>query len=305
MIDFLNSEFATLAVNLIVIFALLLFLFLGIKNVLPKIISDKFKVNLETSSTTQNIFTFVSVVVASTLLDLFSNGKYDMLWIVLVISILTIVFNFIYEKVTNTNSTIRVNEEYSRSLNLIEQIISCKGYGLIKNAKEIEIIEKSADEIYIFTENLITDIPAYEDTEIAYENSGLFCDIVSRNIPQGKKYIYFLKDTLINRNYFLSYTKCHFENTANQSFQSNISFYFIPVDDFCFFSEIYLYKTKDKTDKAFEWIPSLGEHKNVNKQFYLELSSDQTQAINEMICELIVSYSHVQPNTNVSYKNES
>ncbi len=293
MLDFFNNEIATLLVNLIVIMGMLLFLFYGFRNFFSKFISEKLKINIQTSSTTQNIFTFTSVVIVSTFLDLFSNQKYDMLWIVLIISILTIIFSFIYEQVSNTSNVVKTNEEYSRSLNLIEHIFSCKGYNLIKNAKEIENIENSSDEIYIFSENLITDIPQSEDINGHYDNSGLFFDVVSKNIPNGKKYIYFLKDTEINRNFQISYYKNHFNNPLKEEFKKNITFYFINESDFCFFSEIYLYKIKGAKDRSFEWIPSLGELNNVDKQFYLELSPQQTQVLNEMICELIISLDKV------------
>lgn len=293
MIDLFNSEFATVTVNLIVIVGLLLFIYFILKNFLPTITGEKLKDQIRTSTTSQNIFAFVSVVVASTFLDLFSDGNYHMLWSVIVISILTILFSFLYEKVSNKNNELEAIGEYKRGLELVDKIINCKGYGLIKDAKSIEKIEDKADEIYVLTENLITDIPKeYIDEE--YENIGLLVDIVSQNIPKGKRYIYFLKDTIKNRKYQKLYSEYYFKN-ENIKYRDNVSFYFIDEKDFYFFSEIYLYKDKKVHDRSFEWIPSIGEKNNPDKQFYLELSSEQTQNINEIICELMVTYKKIIP----------
>jgi len=292
MLHFFNSKFATISVNIIVILAFLLFIYFILKKYLPTISGEKLKDKIKTSTTSQNVFAFISVVVASTFLDLFSSGKFHMLWSVAVISILTILFNFLYEKVVNKNNELDKKEEYKRGLNLIEQIIGCKGYTLIKRADELKTIEDKADEIYIFTENLVTDIP-HEYLDEKLENSGLFADIVSENLPKGKKNIYFLKDTEENRSYQKKYNMYHFQGD-NAKYNMNASFYYIPENEFCFFSEIYLYKDTKTHDKSFEWIPSIGEKNNPDKQFYLELSSLQTQNINEIICELMVSCNKFQ-----------
>lgn len=288
MLNIVNSDFATVSVNLIVIIGLLLFIYFVLRKFLPSITGEKFKEQIRTSTTSQNIFAFISVVIASTFLDLFSDQNYHMLWIVLVISVLTILFNFLYEKVSNKNDEIDSKEKYANGIALMEQIIDCKGYGLIKNTTNIEEIEEVSDEIYIFSENLITDIKK-DSVNDDFENKGLFFDIVNQNIPKGKKYIYFLKDTNTNREYHELYTKCHFNND-NEVFKKNISFYFIPEDEFCFFSEIYLYKDTENSDMAFEWVPSLGEEGVEEKQFYLQLSSEQVQNLNEIICELMISH---------------
>ena len=288
MLNVFNSEFATVTVNLIVIIGLLLFVYFVLSKFLPSISGEKLKEQIRTSTTSQNIFAFVSVVIASTFLDLFSDQKYHMLWIVLVISVLTILFNFLYEKVSNKNDEIEIKEKYSNGISLVEQIITCKGYRLIKNANDLEMVEEESDEIYIFSENLITDIKK-DIVDDKYENKGLFFDIVNQNIPKGKKYIYFLKDTQMNRKYYELYTKCHFDN-ENDIYKKNISFYFIPENEFYFFSEIYLYKDTNSSDMAFEWLPSIGEQGREDKQFYLQLSSEQVQNLNEIICELMISY---------------
>lgn len=294
MLEIFNSEFATVTVNLVVILALLLFIYFVLKKYLPSLSGERLKDQLKTSTTSQNIFAFVSVVVASTFIDLFSNQKFHMLWIVVTISILTILFNYLYEKVVNKNSEIDTKEEYKRGLDLIEQIISCKGYGLIKDAEAIEEIEDKADEIYIFSENITTDIPqTYVDEE--FDNIGLFSGIVAQNIPNEKRYIYFLKDSKVNRKYHKVYCKHHFKG-ENSQFKKNVSFYLVPEDEFCFFSELYLYKDTKNHDTTFEWIPSIGEKNDPDKQFYLELSSEQTQNINEIICELMVSCSKLELN---------
>lgn len=288
MLEIFNSEFATVTVNLIVIVGVLLFVYFVLRKFLPTITGEKLKDQIRTSTTSQNVFAFVSVVIASTFLDLFTDKNFHMLWTVLVISILTILFNFLYEKVSNKNDELDTKEKYSNGMALLSQIIDCKGYGLIKNANELESIEQTADEIYVFSENLITDIKK-DMIDDEYENKGLFFEIVNQNIPKGKKYIYFLKDTKVNRKYYGLYTKCHFD-VQNQAFKENISFYFIPEEEFCFYSEIYLYKDTINNDQAFEWIPSIGEEGREDKQFYLQLSSSQVQNLNEIICELMISH---------------
>lgn len=292
MFEFFNSEFATVTVNLIVIIGLLLFIYFALRKFLPSLKGAELKERLSTSTSSQNVFAFISVVVASTLLDLFTSEKFNMLWIVLIISILTIVFNVLYEKVKDKNNAIDSKEAYKTGLSLLEQIINCKGYSLIKNAKELTPIENNADEIYVFSENLLTDI-GKECIDEPYENKGLFANLVAENIPKGKRYIYLLKDTKENRKYFKLYEKYHFHQ-KNEKFKQNVAFYFIPESDFCFFSEIYLYKDIKKQDIAFEWIPSIGEKDNENKQFYLQLSAEQTQNLNEILCELMISYERYQ-----------
>lgn len=287
MLNIFNSDFVTVTVNLVVLLGLLLAVYFGLRKFLPTVSGEKLKEQIKTSTTSQNIFAFVSVVVASTFIDLFSNQNFHMLWVVIVISILTIIFSFLYEKVAAKNDEIDSKEEYKKGLALLEQVIRCKGYGLIKNASEIEQIEDKADEIFIFSENLITDL-GKDFIEDEYDNKGLFADIVSQTIPQGKKYIYFLKDSVKNREYYKLYYQYHFDG-KNEDYLSNISFYFIPETEYCFFSEIYLYKDQVSKDVAFEWIPSIGEKDNEQKQFYLELSSKQVQNLNELICELMIS----------------
>ena len=287
MLNIFNSEFITITVNFIVILGILFVVYYGMRKFLPTLSGEKLKDQIKTSTTSQNIFAFLSVVIASTFLDLFSDQNFHMLWIVVVISILTILFNLLYEKVVNKNDEIDSKEEYKKGISLLEQIINCKGYGLIKTANEIEEIEDNSEAIYVFSENLITDI-GEEFVNDEYDNKGLFSDIVSANIPNNKKYIYFLKDTNKNREYYKLYYEYHIKD-KNEKFIDNISFYFVPECEFCFYSEIYLYKDYTKKDIAFEWIPSIGEQGNNEKQFYLQLSSNQIQNINEIICELMIS----------------
>ncbi len=299
MFEIFNSDFTTLAVNIIVSLGFLLFIFFMIKKLLSTFVVDNLKTKIQTSTTSQNIFTFVSVVIASTFLDLFADKNFDMLWTVLVISILTIIFNFIYDKVRNKNDAIDNKQAYLQGLSLVEEVINLKGFSLIKSENNLAKIENDSIEIYIFTENLITDIPKEELEDINtfdHDNIGLFAQTVAKNIPTTK-YIYFLKNTEDNKKYKDKYDDHHFRG-KNAKFKSNVSFYFINEEDFCFYSELYLYKFKNEhndinkltKDKAFEWIPSIGkDNDGENKQFYLELSSMQTQSINEIICELIIS----------------
>jgi len=287
-----SSNEATIAVNIIVILAFIGFLIYLIlfvlKKLKPEVIENGFVKNLETSSATQNIVAFSSVVLASTLFELFTDGKYRMIWVILIVSITTIIFHILYEKISKTNVSKQRYTEYDEHLTLIEKIMHCKGYHLILNASKLEVIEDRSDDIYIFTETLTTDIPENEITHLDdfLENVGLFSNIVAQNIPNGKRYTYFLKDTKNNREHIEEYYNYHFINTQNSNFRENVNFYLIDEVDFTFFTELYLYKDDEFSDMAFEWLPALGEINNPDKQFYLELSSEQVQNINEIIIEL-------------------
>jgi len=288
----LKSDAAILAVN---IFALLVFIGILIYAVVkishrlkPELIEASFTRKIKTSSAYQNVFAFTTVVLASTLFELFTDGKYRMIWIIFIISIVTIFFQFIYEKVANTNRSIDEYRQYDEHLKLIEQIMQCKGYHLILKALELEKIEETAEEVYVFTEDLTTDIPAEEIRVLdsTLENIGLFASIVASNIPKGKKYTYFLKDDLNNREYIKDYFTYHMRDEQNLKYAKNIQFYLVKPSEFTFFTELYLYKDDVRKDMAFEWLPALGEINDANKQFYLELSSQQVQNINEIIIEL-------------------
>lgn len=211
-----------------------------------------------------------------------------MIWVVLIISITTILFHVLYDKISNTNFAIKKYLQYDEHLNIIDKIMSCKGFHLILKASELEKIENQSEEIYVFTENLITDIPKEKINNIEKnsENIGLFAQIVSTNIPKGKKYTYFLKDNKKNREYVKEYYAYHFSSEENKMYSKNIIFYFVKESEFTFFTELYLYKDDIVHDKAFEWLPSIGEINDADKQFYLELSSEQVENINEIIIEL-------------------
>jgi len=287
-----SSEEATTAVNIIVIlafFAFLIYIILFIlKKLKPEVIEDSFTKNLNTSSAYQNIFAFTSVVLASTLFELFTDAKYRMIWVVVIISITTIVFHILYDKISKTNDSKKIYTEYDEHLTLIEKIMQCKGYNLILNASKLETIENKSEEIYLFTENLITDIPKekIKNVHSSWENIGLFSDIVKTNIPNNKKYTYFLKNTIENIEHIKEYYSYHFVLEENLKYTKNINFYLVDIIDFTFFTELYLYKDDEIQDKAFEWLPALGEVNKSDKQFYLELSSEQVQHINEIIIEL-------------------
>ncbi len=212
-----------------------------------------------------------------------------MIWIVFIISITTIFFHVLYDKISNTNFAKKRYLQYDEHLNIIDKIMNCKGYQLILKASELEKIENQSEEIFIFTENLITDIPSESITELEEnaENVGLFSKIVSDNIPNKKKYTYFLKGNNMNREYAKDFYRYHFSlSKNNEAYSQNINFYFVKESEFTFFTELYLYKDDVAHDMAFEWLPSLGEINNADKQFYLELSSEQVENINEIIIEL-------------------
>jgi len=211
-----------------------------------------------------------------------------MIWVVLIISIITILFHILYDKISNTNFAIKKYLQYDEYLNIIDKIMNCKGYHLILKASELEKIENQSEEIYVFTENLITDIPKenINNIEQNLENIGLFAQIVSTNISQGKRYTYFLKDNNKNRDYSKEYYAYHFSSEENRKYSKNVIFYFVKESEFTFFTELYLYKDDIVHDKAFEWLPSIGEINDADKQFYLELSSEQVENINEIIIEL-------------------
>ncbi len=292
MFSVFSSNEATLIVNIIVILAFIGFLIYLIlfvlKKLKPEVIENGFIKNLETSSATQNIIAFSSVVLASTLFELFTDGKYRMIWVILIISITTIVFHIIYEKISKTDISNQRYNEYDEHLTLIEKIMHCKGYHLILNASKLEAIEDRSDEIYVFTEDLTTDIPKnkIKNVQKPIENPGLFSSLVARGIPNKKIYTYFLKDTSENKKRIHEYYDYHFADTKNLAFRENINFYLIDEIDFTFFTELYLYKDDNYPDMAFEWLSTLGEKNNPNKQFYLELSSKQVENINEIIIEL-------------------
>jgi len=211
-----------------------------------------------------------------------------MIWIVVIISITTIFFHILYDKISNTNFTKKRYLQYDEHLNIIDKIMNCKGYHLILKASELGKIENQSEEIFVFTENLITDIPKENISQIEgnSENIGLFAKIVSTNIPKGKKYTYFLKDNNKNREYVKEYYAYHFSLETNKEYTKNVVFYFVKESEFTFFTELYLYKDDIAHDMAFEWLPSIGEINNTDKQFYLELSSEQVENINEIIIEL-------------------
>ena len=296
MFSIFSSEQATTAVNIIVIVAFLsavIYLIVWItKKLKPEVIESSFTQKLETSTTSQNIFAFTTVVLASTLFELFNDSHYRMIWIVLIISVMTILFDYIYNKVSHTNNAIEEQLEYKANFTLIEKIMHCKGYDLILNASEIEEVENRSEEIYIFTENLTTDIPKKDlsSKTVDRDNMGLFADLVASNIPRGKKYTYFLKDTAANLEYIEDYYAYHFSSKETLKYRSNVEFYLVTPSDFTFFSELYFYKDDQLHDMAFEWLPALGEIGDSEKQFYLELSSAQVQNINEIIIELKSSY---------------
>lgn len=277
---------------MIVIFSFLVFIAYTIKFLLekfkPETLENSFARNIQTSSTYQNIFAFTSVVLASSLFELFTDGKYRMIWVILIISILTILFHILYDKISNTNFAIKKYLQYDEHIKIVDKIMSCKGYHLILNASKLEKIEDRSEEIYVFTEDLITDIPEeyVRNFNSDSENIGLFADIVSSNIPNGKKYTYFLKDNKINREYVKVYYSYHFTSKSNQKYSQNINFYFVKESEYTFFTELYLYKDNELHDLAFEWLPAIGEVNNIDKQFYLELSSQQVENINEIIIEL-------------------
>ena len=287
-----SSEEATTAVNIIVIFAFVVFLVYIFKLILSKFQPDvqekDFFKQIETSSSYQNVFAFSSVVLASTLFELFTDEKYRMIWVVLVISVTTILFHLLYEKIVNTNFAIDKYEQYNTNMKIIDKIMDCKGYSLILNTSEIEKIENDAREMYIFTEDLTTDIPIECVKKLLSdgENIGLYTDLVSQNIPKGKHYTYFLKDNSQNRLYVKEYFNYHFSDKKTHKHTSNINFYFVKESGFTFFTEIYFYKNNNKPDLAFEWLPAIGETNNINKQFYLKLDSEQVENINEIIIEL-------------------
>lgn len=212
-----------------------------------------------------------------------------MIWIVVIISVTTMFFHVLYDKISNTNFAKKRYLQYDEHLNIVDKIMNCKGYQLILKASELEKIENQSEEIFIFTENLITDIPRESITNLEgkAENIGLFANIVSDNIPNKKKYTYFLKDNDNNREYVKDYYAYHFSlSKSNETYSQNINFYFVKESEFTFFTELYLYKDSVAHDMAFEWLPSLGEINNADKQFYLELSSVQVENINEIIIEL-------------------
>jgi len=259
-----------------------------LKKLRPNLVEKSFIRNIETSTVYQNVFAFTSVVLASTFFKLFTDGNYRMIWIVLIISITTIAFHVIYDKISKTNVAIKQYQEYDEHLTLIEKIMQCKGYHLILNASKIEKIEDRSDKIFIFTENLTTDIPKenIKNLNQSLENVGLFADLVANNIPHGKEYVYFLKNNEVNKEYIKEYYTYHFNTDKNLEHRYNINFYLVDEADFTFFTELYLYKDKKIHDMAFEWLPALGEINNANKQFYLELSAQQVLHINEIIIEL-------------------
>lgn len=259
-----------------------------LKKFQPQVVDESFTKKIETSSSYQNIFAFTSVVLASTLFELFTDEKYRMIWVVLVISVTTILFHLLYEKISNTNFAVDKYEQYNTNMKIIDKIMDCKGYNLILNALEIEKIENSAREMYIFTEDLITDIPktCVLESQTESENISLYLDLVTQNILKGKKYTYFLKDNPQNRIYVKEYFKHHFFSKNTHKYVDNINFYFVKESEFTFFTEIYFYKNKNEADLAFEWLPAIGETNNINKQFYLKLDSEQVENINEIIIEL-------------------
>ena len=219
--------------------------------------------------------------------ELFTGEKYRMIWIVFIISVTTIVFHLLYEKIVNTNFAIDKYNQYNSNMKIIDKIMDCKGYSLILNVLEIEKIENSSKSIYIFTEDLITDIPiecvaSPNDSE----NIGLYTNLVAQNITKGKCYTYFLKDNEQNRIYVKEYFKHHFLEKSTHKYSDNITFYFVKESEFTFFTEIYFYKNNNEVDLAFEWLPAIGEVNNINKQFYLKLDSEQVENINEIIIEL-------------------
>ena len=97
LLNIFSSEEATTVVNIIVIFLFFVFILYSIKFLIekfrPETFENSFSKNIETSSTYQNVFAFTSVVLASTLFELFTDGKYRMIWIVIIISITTILFH--------------------------------------------------------------------------------------------------------------------------------------------------------------------------------------------------------------------
>lgn len=211
-----------------------------------------------------------------------------MIWIVIIISITTMFFHVLYDKISNTNFAIKKYLQYDEHLNIIDKVMNCKGYQLILKASDIEKIENHSKEIYIFTEDLITDINEkhIRILDDNLENIGLFAAIVASNIPKGKSYTYFLKDNDKNREYAIDYYSYHFSLDHTKEYSKNINFYFIKEIEYTFFTELYLYKDDKVNDMAFEWLPSIGEAGKADKQFYLKLGSEQVENINEIIIEL-------------------
>ena len=229
-------------------------------------------------------------MLASTSFDLFQKKEFQMIGIIVVMSITTIMFHFLFQKISNTKFAIEKWVMYDEHLQIIDKIMDVRGYSLIVKAFELERIEDKAKEIFVFTENLVTDIPkeCFHEKEMeGNKNIGLFVSIVSENIPKGKKYKYFLKNNKENRGYIKHYFKYHFLKEKNKQFRENITFYLISEAEFTFFTEMYLYKGLEGDDMAFEWLPAIGEHNDIDKQFYLSLSPSQVENINEIGIEMM------------------
>ena len=208
--------------------------------------------------------------------------------------------------------TFQSKEEENVRLDILKTIMSDNGYDQIITLKQVSELELNADSISVVTEDLLTDISKEKFCE--YKNIGnddtvgIFYSEVHENLNRKNpvSYTYFLKDNgeSSKKNIEL------FMDSHNDPI--NVNFILIPKDEFCFLSEIYLYKCKkDKvknnifkdnvitTNKAtyqhyaVEWLPSISNQLSKN-MFYINLNSKQVNTLSDILHVLEKKYKYIR-----------
>lgn len=242
---------------------------------------------IEENDLTKNIFVFVTVVLVGSVFETFKDKKIDVLYMVIVISIMTIVINGTLHAILYKKDKLKQIDENNKKLSLVSKIMDKNGFNQIINVNQLKEVEAAADIIIVFTEDLSTDYGGKNEKS----NEGLMSSIVKNNLDLKKKYEYFLKNNEHNRNAVEDYYK--YMNKEDKDLTTGkVSFYFIEPEDYCFFSEVYIYKNKIRTepDSAVEWMPSLGKLGDPNDQYYVNLEGNQVLFLNEVILNLKAKY---------------
>lgn len=164
----------------------------------------------------------------------YEDVAYDIVYMVIItqITLLALYQLWLYK---SKNDTASVDSE----LKLINELLGLKKHDKIVTLKDVEEEEKKAGKVVVFSENIYRDIKNDGSFPIGTPGLETYADTVSRNLKDGKKYQYFLKNDTHSRHIYKTYLNTHQE--AIDSNKELAEFVFIPSNLFSFYSEVNLY----------------------------------------------------------------
>ena len=211
-----------------------------------------------------------------------NNFYTDVIIIVFIQSLLL----FIYALAQNKYR--KKSDPLDEKLKTLEAIMTSTKHDKIVHLEHIKELEQEAEEVFVFSKDLYRDVKDSGQFSQDLYNVGTFYETVKNNLLNDKvQYKYFLKEDSHWKHFVYSFLDSYRDIT---DIENKVGFYMIPSNRYYFYDEIYLYKMKDETYIAYEFLPSISDEK---KQilFYLELDEKQKKRLVTIKDELMRRYS--------------